>query len=564
MDGIAKTPAICLRLVQPVEGLEPAHPLGGTTTTVGRHPSNDISIPVESVSRFHARIEQQGDQVLVVDLNSSNGTYVDGTRIEKGYLKPGHTVIFGNVEFRCESTEPEAEVVEDQFLKTPVRFVEAENKQSRLITEAEAGKRETAPLGAFIEVPTDRDTLAKAYRKLAALYRLSDILHAAPEEQQLLESFMDLIFEVVPADRGVILMRDDPDGGLEIRVSRSREPSDESGPIALSGTIIDRCMQERVAVLSQDATTDERFKAAQSVLLHDIRSTIVVPLVSESAILGVLHLDTRECVHAFTDDDLSFVTSLADDLALFLDHRRISAENQRNQEMAAVGAVITDLAHSIKNVLLLAEGGIQLMDRLIEEGDLERIGQSWQLTQKGLGRISTMVKEMLDYSRAVKVKKTKSNLNDVVRETCQSFQTEFENKGIALNLHLDPKLENAWLDVKGLERSLVNVLVNAREAINHDHGEITVATQMRPSRDLVLSIEDNGVGIPVAKLARIFFPLFSTKGGQGTGLGLSMIKKWVTAIGGTVNVHSTEGKGTRFVITLPREATGVGEDDTAS
>lgn len=563
MDGIGEAPTLCLRPVQPLEDLKTTYPLGGSTITVGRQPSNDICIPIESVSRFHARIEKQGDRFLVVDLNSSNGTYIDGERVETCSLEPGHTLVFGNVAFCCELTEPRTPSVEDQFLKTPVRFVGTDNKQSRLILEAEAGKRETTPLEEFIEVPADRDALAKAYRKLAALYKLSDILRSAPEEQQLLGSFMDLIFEVVPADRGVLLIRDDPDQELQIRISRSRESSSESSSIAISGTIIDRCMQERVAVLSQDAMTDTRFKASDSILLHDIRSTIVVPLVSESAILGVLHLDTRECIHAFTDDDLNFVTSLADDLALFLDHRRISAESQRNQEMAAVGGVITDLAHSIKNILILAEGGIQLMDRLIEKGDLERVSKSWQLTQKGLVRISTMVKEMLDYSRAIKVNKTQCNLNEIVRETCQSFATEFESKGIVLNVCLDPKVEDGWLDTQGLERSLVNLLVNAREAIDHDHGEITVATQIRPSRDLVVSVEDNGKGIPVAKLPRIFFPLFSTKDSQGTGLGLSMVKKWVTAVGGTILVYSTEGKGTRFVITLPREATGVGADPTA-
>jgi len=461
------------------------------------------------------------------------------------------------VEFRCEVAEPGlAAATEEKVLKTPVQFVSGEQRQSHLILQAEAGKRETVPRGKFFEVPPDTETLVRSYRKLAILYKLGDVFRSAPEERQLLECFMDLIFEVVSADRGVILLREGPDDQLEIRVSRSREAAAEGAPIALSRTIIDRCMAERMAILSQDASADERFKASESIVLHDIRSTMTVPLVSRGLILGVLHVDTQESVHAFNDDDLHFVTSLADELALFLDHRRISEESVHNKEMAAVGEVITDLAHNIKNVLLLADGGIKLMDRLIDEGDLDRVRQDWALTQKTLARISTMVKEMLDYSRAVQISRIACNLNTIVRETSESFKAEFEKKRITAKLRLDRRIEDSLLDAQGLERALVNLLVNACEAIKHDHGEITVTTQVSPSRDLILVVEDNGEGIPGAKLPRIFFPMFSTKGEHGTGLGLAMVKKWVTAVGGMIRAYSNEGEGTRFVLILPRETAG--------
>jgi len=563
VDEIHETPALCLRPVHRIGGLKPKYPLRGTTITIGRHPANDISIPVESVSRFHARLEKQRDRFLLVDLNSSNGTYVNAKRIESTIIEPGQTIAFGNVEFVCEREDEEKSRLSSDLLKTPVEIVGRERKQSHLILEAEAGKRDTVQLIDFIKAPPERESLEKAYRQLAALYKLSDILRSAPEEQRLLESFMDLIFEVLPADRGVILLRDDPESELRIRVARSRDPSGDDTPIAISRTIIDRCMKERLAILSQDATADERFKASESILLHDIRSTMVVPIATKNLILGVLHIDTRESVRAFNDDDLHFVTNLADDLALYLDHRRMMEENLRNQEMAAVGEVITQLAHSIKNILLLAEGGLNLMDRLIDEGDLDKIRQTWGLTQKTLARISTMVKEMLDYSRAPELTKTPCNLNRIVRETCESFKTEFENKGITVKLRLDRRIDDTMLDAKGLERSLINLLVNACEAIKHDHGEIVITTKLRANHDLVLIVEDNGEGIPEDKISRIFLPKFSTKSGAGTGLGLAMVKKWAAAVGGTVRVYSTEGKGTRFVITLPRESVAVTQADTS-
>jgi len=560
MGESEQLPMLVLRPVQSMDGLEAAYPLTGEKITIGRHPTNDINIPVESVSRFHARIEKQGDQWALVDQDSSNGTYVDDKRVRVADLQAGQTVTFGNVEFRCEPAGSAAESSSDRFAQTPVEFVGAEQKQSHLIMQAEAGRRETVPLDKFIQVPADRESLVKAYRKLAVLYKLSDVLRSAPEEQQLLECFVDLAFEVVPADRAVVLMRESHDEDLQIRVARSREASDDTGSIAISRTIIDRCIAERLAVLSQDAMSDERFKGSESIVLHDIRSTMVVPLVGQKGILGVVHLDTRESVHAFNDDDLNFVTSLANDLALFLDHRRISEENLRNQEMAAVGEVITDLAHNIKNILLLSEGGIKLMDRLIDEGDQPRIQQTWDLTQKTLGRISTMVKEILDFARVPHVAKVPANLNALARETCESYKTEFENKGIRVTLRLDRRVGDTLLDAEGLERALVNLLLNACEAIRHDHGEITVTTLVNPNRNLSLIVEDNGSGIPAAKLPRVFFPMFTTKGEHGAGLGLAMVKKWVSVVGGTIRAYSTEGVGARFVITLPYEAVPVAEE----
>lgn len=550
---------LCLSGLQPIPGVQDVYPLHGATITIGRHPSNDINIPVESVSRFHARIDQQGDQFVVVDLNSSNGTYINRERVQEGRLEAGQVIAFGNVEFRCERFDPEALLAEQRSLKTPVQIVGSDRKHSHLILEAEAGRRETVSFEKLVEVSPDRDALLKACRKLAILYKLSDILRAAPQEQRLLECFMDLIFEVVPADRGALLICEEPGEEPQIRVARSREGASDKEPISISRTIIDRCMEERVAILSQDAASDERFKASESVLLHDIRSTMVVPLVSRGTILGVLHLDTRESVRAFNDDDLHFATSLANDLALYLDHRRISEENQHNQAMAAIGEVITDLAHNIKNILLLAEGGIKMTDRLIDQGDLERVRQTWQLTQKALERISTMVKEMLEYVRAPQVRTTPANLNTLVRETCESFKTQFENKGITVRLRLDRRIEDSMFDPQAIERALVNLLVNACQAIQHDHGEIIITTQITPSQDLTLIVEDNGSGIPAAKLPRLFYPMFTTKGEEGTGLGLAMVKKWVTAMGGTIRVYSTEDTGTRFAIILPSWTTALVE-----
>jgi signal transduction histidine kinase len=89
------------------------------------------------------------------------------------------------------------------------------------------------------------------------------------------------------------------------------------------------------------------------------------------------------------------------------------------------------------------------------------------------------------------------------------------------------------------------------EAITHQEGEIVVSTSVRPDKTLVVTVKDNGAGIPEEKLHHIFLPFFTTKGSSGTGLGLPMCKKCIEDMGGTIRVESTENVGTKFTMEIP-------------
>ncbi|MBI4678765.1 MAG: FHA domain-containing protein [Elusimicrobia bacterium] len=547
----------CLRPIKPSAGLKDSYPLMGRTIAVGRHPFNDIVIQDESVSRFHARLAPQDDGLQVTDLNSRNGTYLEQERVETARVGPGQAVAFGNIAFRCEPLAVPSSSGEEVPDKYPIRLVIRDHAQRPLL-EADARRGVAVTLAELLAAPSERETASGPLRRLATLYRLTTILRCAPDESRLLEDCLGLVFDAVPADRGVILLRDGPDGELRPRAARSRGPGFSPGPIAVSRTIIDRCMRERVAIVSEDATSDERFKASHSVQLHEIRSTMVVPLAAPTAILGVLCLDTRQLVQAFSQDDLHFTATLAGDIALFLDRQRMSEESLRVGEMAAVGEVITDLAHNVKNILQVSESAASLMDLYVRSGDLDSLRKTWPKMERTLDLISSLVKEVLDYSRAPSINRTRCGLNGLIARVCENVKPEFEAKGIALRLRLDDRIGDLNLDACGLERALLNLLVNARDAVTHDRGEIAVATGSGPGGDVVMSVEDNGEGIPADRLPRLFLPRFSTKGEQGTGLGLAMVKKWTSAVGATIQVHSVVGEGTRFVLAFPREMTGLG------
>lgn len=547
-DHVAKA---YLRVIHKSEELPPEFVIDKPLITVGRHPSNDICLPLPSISRFHSRIESHSGRFFLVDLKSSNGTYINGRRITECALNDGDIIILGNVElqFTFESLEESAQEAE-ATATTQVEIIPAKMPQEFKIRSQMTVESTPLP-GAEAEL-LDRDTLIRAHGRLATLYKLSDILRSVSNEQEMLRRVLNLIFDVLPADRGAILLTTyDPQTPLRAAVVKQRNALVQPSEIAVSKTIIERCVNERVAILSSDALSDQRFEASDSIIKHDIRSTMCVPLIVQNKVIGIIHVDTKEFVQAFTEEDLAFLTSIANELAVSIEHLRLREEIISKERLVAIGETITFVAHNIKNMLLLSKGGMELLDRSIKRNSLESIRESWSIVKSGVDKIANMVQEMLDFSRKRQVKLREANINDLIRQICCSFKNEFEKKNITVKLELDENIKPRNIDEDGLHKAILNLIVNACEAIVGDQGEITIVTRLLPNNQYLIKISDNGCGIAPHNLQKIFYPFFSTKGTVGTGLGLAITKKLIEEMGGEITVESQLNVGTTFTITIP-------------
>jgi signal transduction histidine kinase len=158
---------------------------------------------------------------------------------------------------------------------------------------------------------------------------------------------------------------------------------------------------------------------------------------------------------------------------------------------------------------------------------------------------------MLAYSSNKRPDFVECDINEMICGTAEEIEEQLIQKGVALELDLDEDIKPRPLDESGLQRTIMNLIVNSMEAISHGDGRIIVATSQRPDGTLQVVVTDNGSGIPKDKLERIFFPFFTTKGSSGTGLGLPMCKKCVEDMGGTMRVESEQNVGTTFTIELP-------------
>ncbi len=531
--------------------------LKGRVVTIGRHPNNDISLLQESISRFHAKLELIGTKWVITDLNSSNGTFVNGERIATPRtLSEGDVVTLGRADFIFSYLSPEERQRAQKEGTTPtpisssgINLLDETSSSSTILRTQKNIEATPLPTRFLPAVGVDLAALQRANERLLALYKLNEILRTSTTSQEMMERAMDLIFECLPADRGVIMTVAGPGNALEPAVVRYRT-GDQPTELAISRTIIEKALSEKVAILSRDASIDPRFSASESIIAHDIRSTMCVPMVSKNNAYGIIFLDCRETVHSFTEDDLTFLASLANDLAISLENANLLQESIKNERLAAVGQTIAGLAHNIKNILQLARGGIELMDAAVAKRSLEEVETFWPIVRRGIDRMQQLTQEMLDFSRQTKPELVEASVNEVILDTVHSFEKDSVDAGVQLELQLAEDLPKRKIDPNGLCKSLLNLLTNAVDAFEGTGGKIIISTSCVNGMTYI-KVQDNGRGIPRDKLGKIFQPFFTTKGSKGTGLGLSMTKKYIEDMGGRIEVETVEGQGTTFTITLP-------------
>jgi signal transduction histidine kinase/pSer/pThr/pTyr-binding forkhead associated (FHA) protein len=531
--------------------------------TVGRHPDNAISLLLESVSRFHARLDFENGVWLLTDLNSSNGTFLNGQRLgpESRPVSDRDRITFGRADFIFSffSYSELAAHGDTGFLKerestSSVAIVPDDVAGSTILSSAINVESSPSPGQMLLaEKAADKATIQKINQRLLSLYKLSEVTRLSTTPEDMLNRVADLIFDVLPADRVVIMTAEPPDYALVPAVVRVKNgDGHHGGELLISRTIVQKCMNERVAVLSRDIRVDSRFSGSESLMASDIRSAMCIPLITKKAIIGILFIDTRESVQSFTEDDLAFTSSIANDISMSLENLRLAEENIKNERLAAVGQTIAGLAHNIKNILQLAKGGIELMDAAIARKSQMEIESFWPVVRRGIDRMQNLTQEMLDYSRQTKPVLHPANVNTVIEDMVRTFQADRVTPGVEIQVKLDPSVPDRPIDADGLVKAVMNLLSNSVDAFDGGAGMVVITSRMDPATNTIyIHVEDNGKGIPKDKLGRIFMPFFTTKGSKGTGLGLSMTKKYIEDMFGTISVESEEGRGTRFTIALP-------------
>jgi PAS domain S-box-containing protein len=296
------------------------------------------------------------------------------------------------------------------------------------------------------------------------------------------------------------------------------------------------------------------------------RSGVTVPIPGAVQPFGVLAAHDRN-PREFTQDDVHFMQAIAHVLGTAVERHRTEAAMRQTQRMEAVGQLAGGVAHDFNNMLTAINGYGEMVRAALPENDPLREDMNEIL--KAAMRAAGLTKQLLAFSRQQVLQPKSVHLNEIVTQM-EGMLRRLITENIQFTLALDPKLGRVRADAGQLEQVILNLCVNARDAmpaggrmtLETTNVELEAARAQDPSSMasgpyVMLAVTDTGSGMDPETKAHVFEPFFTTKGQQGTGLGLATVYGVVKQSGGEIFVYSELGHGTTFKVFLPR----LGDDD---
>jgi HD-GYP domain-containing protein (c-di-GMP phosphodiesterase class II) len=306
-----------------IAGTDRRHPLtDGARLTVGRTADCDIRLDDQAVSRRHCTIERRGGDVIVTDLASANGTFVNDRLVRSAAAGPGDLIQVGSTAIEVRGPGGAAPQLSSSL-------VDADDTMESVIRK----RFDPARFG-WLDTVSGRpdpgaELLQRAQRHLSMLHRVSEVLATARDLHGLAEATLTSILEVTGADRAaLVLRRQDPDtAGPEIAAAKARVPSLER--FTVSRTLVSEVIEKGMSTFARDAINDERYRAGASVLSQQVRSVMCVPLRTTDAILGALYVDSLSEPGRFTEADLELLAALGNQAGVALHRVRLIGELER-------------------------------------------------------------------------------------------------------------------------------------------------------------------------------------------------------------------------------------------
>ena len=536
------------------------HPLGANTT-IGRSVKNDVCIPLPEVSGLHARVVFAGGAWLLEDANSSNGSYVNGEAQTRYELRDGDVIQIGDVDLTFRAQDPHTPsriITQDDFPKASRRRAELAAEAARLDDLVAEGPRysyvdslDSMQYTTAIQ-PGALEDPAQLSRRLQASYEISRATAATLDPSEILDRVLTALFEIFEqAERAFIVLVDPQSRALSTAAAKRRVAA-KAADLPISRTALEQAMEDRHALLCRDAAADERFAQAQSIMSLGIRSMMVAPLVFRDDVLGAVHIDSVTGIREFTQADLELLAIAASQVAGCLANARLHEKVVTSERLAAVGQTVAGLTHCVKNILQGIKGGAFILDRGLQKGDLQRTQNGWEMVKRNNAFMEELVFDLLSYSKQREPEYASADLNALCADICELSAERARSKSVPLTFEPDPALGPVEIDPKGIRRCVLNLVANAVDAGEAAGGAVTVQTRA-PGDDghVAIRIADTGCGMSQETLDKLFTVFFSTKGSKGTGLGLPVTRKIIEEHGGSIDVQSTQGKGTTFTISLP-------------
>ena len=437
---------------------------------------------------------------------------------------------------------------------------------SELGITVEAPSPEEGEEGRTVIVAEDGATLhanlASRIKGISLLSGFLENMSQAENNEAMIKAFEQSLQVLFGFDRTILLMPDRDQVLLSGRASASNKLRGLSLelilPIQKSSSRIVKAYQTR----SPDylKTSEEQDNLADRQVLSAFGSRVValVPLAAEMQEVGVALIGLPESMNELSTNDNRLLRTICHQAAmcLYLDELKIrKAEDIEAERQAAISMTARKFAHEVNNPLGIIHNYLTTLK--LKVADEDNINRELGIISEEINRISAMINQLDTFAQASFSTSDLTNVNNIVSDIVQLVKSSFlSDSATEIVFNADPELPLIKTSPDGLKQIVINLLKNSSEAM--DGGGQVVVTTSRSQRSggegqgrILIRVEDNGPGLPVTVKENLYTPFISTKGIGHSGLGLSIVKKAVGDLGGTIECTSEPERGTVFEIGLP-------------
>lgn len=327
-------------LVYQEKGEQRTYQLKPGDTTIGRARDNHISVQDMGVSRRHCTITLGDNGCSVRDLNTLNGTKVNGVPVAHAVLKDGDEIVLGGfpLKFR-KSDEEKVSLVDYKPLDTGAgTFILSVGDLAKAISAedtAEGPKVGAAVAEAGGPGRLPAHDIQKSYNALRFLTKVVESILKVQPLDQVLQTIMDIVFDHFPVERGFLMLHEKETDSLVPKVVRFKRAGPSGEKIQISRTIANKVFHEKAAILTQDAQTDSQFQAGESIRFLGIRSAMCVPLWHGEDVIGIVYVDSLIQSKSFSESDLELLAIMSNYAALGIEQARLNARIQEEMRKRA-------------------------------------------------------------------------------------------------------------------------------------------------------------------------------------------------------------------------------------
>jgi signal transduction histidine kinase len=382
--------------------------------------------------------------------------------------------------------------------------------------------------------------------RLQALWELRQMHDAS--EKEIVDFVLDRLVKITGSQFGMFGFTDETESVLTFHtwskgVSRECVFQQTQWPVEEAGIWVEAVTGRQPVIINHYKDTVSSLNGCP--LSHAPVSRLMsVPLFNRGRIAGVATAANKAV--DYDESDVRQVSLLLDGMWRHIERERAEKALRNSESLAAMGRALSSVAHEIKTPLLAIGGFAKMVRRNLPQGSKDR--EKLDIVLQETGRLEKMVKDMLDFSRPLELRKSPENACGMVEETLSIVNSAAEAKEVSLEANLRQCDKTVPMDGWRIKQVLINLIMNAIQA--SPKGEIVMVNLHREKCEVIFDVVDCGSGISPDQRSEIFSPFFTTKK-EGTGLGLSIVKKIVDAHKGRIEVLDNPGAGVTFRVVLP-------------